>query len=327
MTPAAEDGTGRSAYRDRTLRLILFGLLSVGVGLICCALALLQVAVVFLGALPRGAETLPGDLPSMLSGAALYLLLGAAFLGLGVGSVRRRRWVQPLMLTMAWTWLAGGLLMLLLAPRVMDALALGVANPEAAGLFEAAKLFVLLFTGGIGVLLPATFVWVYRDPDLLRTCEAHDPRPAWTERCPASVLGLSVGLAACAVLALPMLARPVVPFFDRLLTGWRAGLLLVAGAWICAWLARATFRLEPVGWWGTVVLLIVLGIGTGLAFAVVEPAELQRALGYPQQTFPDGGRPVLFGGTLAIGVTVVFTAAGLLYMARIRKHFARRAAR
>jgi len=318
----SEAGTDTGDFVDRSRRLILFGVVAAGVGLLSVAIGLLQIAMAFLGALIPGATDMPTDKPSLLMGAALYGLIGAAFVWAGLGSIRKRRWVRPMMLTLAWTWLAGGVLAVVVTPRLIDSLAF--TAPNAAGTTEllgVVKLFVLLFLAGAGIVLQALFIWAYRDPDVLRTCEAHDPRPCWTERCPTQVLGLSVGLGACALIVLPMLARPALPFFTLVLTGWPAAVVLIMCALACAYLARSTYRLEMSGWWGTTSLLLLLGLATGVAFAVLDPGEMYRALGYPeaQATALEGSG--IAGSGLGVGLSAVITLASLAYMAGIRKHF------
>ena len=321
MMAVAERGTDADSFNDRSGRLILFGVLSVGVGLLCAGLGLLQLAVVFLGDLLPGATGMQANGSALFMGMTLYGLIGAVFVWLGVGSALKRRWVPPLMLTLAWTWLTGGALSALFTPRLMDSLALAAPDPQSAGMFEVAKLFMLVVVVGFGVLLPGLFVWVYRDRDLLRTCQAHDPGSAWTERCPTAVLGLSVGLGACALMVLPMLARPALPFFTVVLSGWPAAVALLVGALACAYLARSTYRLEMSGWWGTVLLLSFLGLATGVAFAVLDPGELYRALGYPEFQAEALAASGMTGGPLATLVAAAFTVASLVYMVRIRKHF------
>ena len=321
MTAEAGNGTDAGSFEDRSARLVLFGIVTVGLGLLSVGLGLLQVALAFFGTLLPGATSMPTDAPTLFMGATLYGLIGAMLVWLGIGSTLKRRWVPPLMLTLGWTWLASGALSAIFIPLLMDSLALTAPAPETAGLFQAAKLFVLVIVVCFGVVLPAIFIWVYRDRNLVRTCEAHDPGPAWTERCPTAVLGLSVGLGGCALITLPMLARPALPFFTVVLTGWQAVVVLLAGALACAYLARSTYRLEMSGWWGTVALLSFLGLATGIAFAILDPGELYRALGYPESQVEALAGAGIAGGRPATLFTVAFTAASLVYMARIRKHF------
>ena len=150
------------------------------------------------------------------------------------------------MLTLAWTWLLGGIGALFLLPARVDA-AFGLAQPGAPALPFVVRAVVLGVAAVVGVVVPALFVWVYNDRHLQRTCEAHDPTPDWTARCPPAVLGLSVGLAACGVIGVLGALRPAVPVFGTLLTGWPGAAASIAGAGICFWLARETYRLTPAG--------------------------------------------------------------------------------
>ena len=88
----------RSAFRDRSTRLVLFGALSVAIGGICGLFGLLYFFLALTSGRLLGAQTLPVDARSYVMGAMIYFLLGGAFVWVGIGSIRKRRWVRPLML-------------------------------------------------------------------------------------------------------------------------------------------------------------------------------------------------------------------------------------
>ena len=44
----------------------------------------------------------------MIPGIALYLMLAVAFIWLGVGSIRARRWAWTLTVVLSWMWLIMG---------------------------------------------------------------------------------------------------------------------------------------------------------------------------------------------------------------------------
>jgi len=316
-----DNASDPGSFKDRSVRLVLFGALTVGLGLLSLGLGLLHFLLVFALDLLDELGLPPSDSTAYLSGAAVYGMIGAALVGLGVGSMLKRRWVRPLMLTVAWTWLACGLLSSILTPWLLDSMQLTASSPIDSGAMTLFKFILLGLILAFGVLLPAGFVLVYRDPNIHRTCAARDPRPAWTETCPGPVLGLSVGLGACAVLTLPMLMRPVLPAFTVLLTGWPAGLVLLAGAATCGYLARSTYRMEISGWWGTVALFLLIGAATAVSFATLEPTELFRALGYPEEQIHalEGSAPSV--GRSGAWISVAFTLVTLVYLARVRKHF------
>ena len=134
------------------------------------------------------------------------------------------------------------------------------------------------------------------------------------------MLGLSLGLGGAAVATLPLAMYGVFPLFGFLATGWvgvLANPVLAAG---CGVLARLTFRLEPAGWWGTTAVVTLLGASGVLTFRVVEPAELFRHMGYPEEQL------AAFQGidaAVVVGGTALLTLGSLVYMAAIRKHFRR----
>jgi hypothetical protein len=69
------------------------------------------------------------------------------------------------------------------------------------------------------------------------------------------------------------------------------------------------------------VLLIAVGAATAVTFARVEPAELYRASGYPEEQLAAlAGAPLLSGRVSAL-LAAALTAASVLYMLAVRRHF------
>lgn len=323
QNPRAQNRAAR--FKDRSARLTLFGALSILAGSACVLFGLLHLLLLFgAGRLP-GTESMPVDWRSYVMGTLLYGLLGAAFIRVGLGSVRKRRWARPMMLSLAWTWLLGGVCVLFLLPGMLDA-ALGVSMPGGpvtdASVASLVMIVMMVGTALFGVVVPALFIWTYNDRQLRLTCEAHDPQPDWTERCPSAVLGLSVGLGACGVIAVLTALRPAVPLFGRLVTGWPGAVSLVVGAGVCLWLARETYALRMRGWWLTTAFLVLVGVSTWLTLERVPPSELFRAMGFPEDSLAVPSPRFI---SVAVWLTVALTVLTLVYMGAIRKHFRRRA--
>jgi hypothetical protein len=310
-------------FKDRSVRLTLFGAMAVMAGVGCLVLGLAHILLLFWHDLLPGLDTMPVDLRSSVMGALIYALLGLAFVWVGSGSIRKRRWARPLMLTLAWTWLAGGVTALVLLPALLE-MSLGMTIPGAqmdSDVVWLIKLVSMLGIGLLGVVLPGLFVWAYNDRHLRLTCEAHDTQPDWTQGCPPAVLGLSVGLGACGLVLALMALRPAVPWFGRLVTGWPGALMFVLGGGVSLWLAREIYALRVRGWWVASVFLIVGGVSTWLTLVRIEPAEMFRAMGYPEELLPSGSSAI---GRVTAWLTIFTTLATLGYMASIRKHFSRR---
>lgn len=305
-------------FKNRSTRLTVFGIVSILVGCLCIAVGLLGLSLPFLVQL-SGLDAPPLDPRSALGGLVVYTALGTAFIVVGLGSIRGRRWVRPLMIILAWNWLLCGLVGLAFIYILLDSLFVVPSDEPLPA--AAAWMFKLLLLGAwavFGVALPGVFIWVYRDRDLSRTLEARDPTPAWTDRCPLPVLGLSVGLGAGAAVSLPMALRPAVPLFGRILTGWVAALLMLLTAVACGLLARATYRLRTSGWWGASILFTLVGASTLTTFLSTEPDELYRQLGYPEMPMPGSAS---LGGLLGMGMGAALTLLSLIYMLAIRRYF------
>jgi hypothetical protein len=225
------------------------------------------------------------------------------------------------MLTICWAWLICGVL---LVPAVWllldDVLSMSAAAGQAPEIQSVLKLVVLALGVGVGILLPGVFIYIYRDHDLRLTCEAHDPRPGWADRCSGPVLGLSLSLAALAVLAVPLALTPAVPLFGLLVTGWPgAGLTLLMGLF-ALYLARSLYRRELIGWWGTALLLLLAGLSSWLTFSSDANLEvLFTTLGYDEEyaaALLPASRLIVLWGSIPV------TLGSLSYLGCVRKHFA-----
>ena len=311
------------AFRDRSARLAVCGLLTVLLGGAALLFAVVNLAPAFMGRLLPGLPAPDTDLRTALMGFLTYVLIGGILIWAGVGSLRNRRWTRPVMLTLAWTWLILGLLSIALVAVLLDDL-LHLASsaqplPPEVVVVVKTVVFGMLAVGGL--LLPALFIVVYRDEQVQLTCARHDPRPAWTERCPSSVLGLSLLLWAAAGLLLPMVLRPAVPLFGVLVTGWGGALLLLLGAALSAWLARQIYRLSSAAWWITTLLLVLAGLSVAVTFQVVEPNEYYRAMGYPDAAARGLPAPGPFWKLATVWSSVALTVGSVIYMVAVRKHF------
>src|SRR5262245_13357668 len=94
-------------YQDRGAGLILFGALEMLLALGC--LGMLALASVGVALAPQQGGPPPR---TMLPGLGIYLLLGAFFDAMGIGTILARRWARTLMLIVSWLWLIVGILSL-----------------------------------------------------------------------------------------------------------------------------------------------------------------------------------------------------------------------
>jgi len=317
--------TLEGGYRDRGVRLRLFGLLTVLAGIGSILLALSHFAI------PLLAGSIPDfhiSASQIATGVITFVAIGVVLILCGVGSIRERRWARPAMLTIGWSWLFVGLATLGFVITNLDDLTIlagsGLADqpPEIETLI---RWILVLPSFGFGVAAPLLILLAYRDRDVLATCRAAHPDPDWSDRCPSSVLVLALALGLAGLLWLPLALRPVLPWFGGLLTGWVGSAVTLIFSAAFVWMGWALFRLRTSAWWATGISAIVVAISTAWTLLETPRADWYRALDYPEKQIErllQSGEPAKWPAVVA---TLVFTVVTLIYLMSIRKHFDRRA--
>jgi hypothetical protein len=322
-------GSADTGFKNRRTGLTLFGVVAIVIGGfwgLFAVLAPLSALAVGSGVMSAG-DTMP-SLRSVVAGSLLYAGIAAVFIWAGVGSVRLRRWCRPIMVTLSWTWLLSGLVGLVFWILVLPDLpqAIQAAQPSEPPLESDVVLAVSLIASAIilvvYVALPIAFLWFYHDRSVRATLEAHDPGPAWTDRCPLPILALSLSLVALGVSALTGLAYGIFPVFGVLLSGAPAAGAIVLLAAVCVWLARETYRLRMSGWWGTVLLTLLIVASGVVTLTTTDLATLYRAAGFPQEEIDLLARLGGAGGGTTMLVLILLGAGTLAYMIYARRYFA-----
>lgn len=263
-------------HRDRSLGLILFGVVEILIALGCAALIPLSLVA---GALAPGMDTRM-VLPSLV----LYAAMAAIFLTLGIGSIRTRIWAQALTLSISWVWLITGVATMLLTWIALPGLWLDLAASAGleGGAAQMVALAVNLLLSSIYILLPGAFVLFYRSPDVIATCRARDPRPGWAGRCPQRLLALA---AAYALGGISLIAVPaynfVFPLFGLLLTGAAGAVCWAAVLVLSGVLAFGTCRGEPWAWWTAIAASIAAAVSSVASFAFKDPETVFEAMALP----------------------------------------------
>lgn len=313
--------TSEGAYRDRGVRLRLFGLLTILAGIGAVLLGLSHFA------LPLLADSIPDfriTASQIATGVITFVAIGVVLVACGTGSIRERRWVRPAMLTVGWTWLFVGLATLGFVVTNLDDLTI-LAGSELADrppeIETLIRWILLLPCAGFGIVMPLLILWAYNHKDVLATCRARHPDPDWSDRCPSTVLVLALALGFAGLLSLPMALRPLLPWFGDLRTGVAgSALTLLSGAGF-VWIGWALFRLKPSAWWATGISTILVAASTVWTLLETPRAAWYRALDYPERQIElllTSGEPPKWPGIVA---TLVLTFVTLVYLASIRKHF------
>jgi hypothetical protein len=326
ITPPAKD------FRDRSATLLVIGILMILTG---CGAGCFAVMTPLSLLVPRP-PNMPGPRPiDMIVGALIYALFAAAFLYVGIGSVRKRRWVQPIVLICGWMWMAIGLVAaifwMVMLPDMGKAMTTAMANSVPPGtaapvlppaMLRAMLAGITILTIAIYLIIPALLVWFYSGLDMRKTLHFHDAQPRWTDRCPTRPLGLAMGFFFVGVGILMMEAQGILPLFGTYLVGplARTGILLLALAYFAvAWL---TYRLRPAGWWIGVMLILLAFISAAVTLTRVDLFEMYRAAGMPpQQLEMMRQMRVIRTPMFIVSWTGAMTVAALVYAWVVRGYF------
>ena len=107
----AQPPTMMPAYPDRSTRLTVFGIFQILLGCVCGLIGLMLVVVPTMGPTANAPQGQAMNTRMMIPGMVIYLLLAVAFVWLGIGSLRARRWAWTLTVVLSWMWLVMGVVM------------------------------------------------------------------------------------------------------------------------------------------------------------------------------------------------------------------------
>lgn len=310
-------------FRGKRGGLVAFGVILIVLGIMAGALGMLVLAVQLSGIMATSPEQL--DRYTLVSALVTYLAVAVAFIGTGIGSVRCRRWVRPIALVIAWTWLITGVITT--AMMAVFSVYQFNATSQMAGPMppRTATVTVLIVTGvftiAFIVVLPALMAWFYHQAAVQQTLDFYDPGPSWTDRCPTSALGLSLGMWLAAGFVLLTLMYGTIPFFGFVLDGIPAIAVKVLAVALLAYGGWTSFQCRPVGWWVSMLAVIAGTVSWIVSFLRLGVVEFYRATGAsPNQIEQFQAMPtVTLWGILL--TTIVMGLACVIYMLVIRKHF------
>ena len=308
--------------KDRTLGLIFFGVVSILIGVFCALLIPLMFLSMGLSETVAGSGV---DSRSAWSASALYGVTAVAFVWLGIGSIRARRWACELLLSLSWIWLLTGICSMvvgmLVVPIAIRGLSAGSDLPP-----EMALIVIVVTFGVIALLyvvLPALFVLFYRSPHVAATCRFRRPGPQWIDGCPRRLLTLMVVwlLAAVSVLLMPAY-NFIFPLFGIVLTGAGGAVLWVLVLSACVVLAVGTCKRARWAWSGGVALTFAAALSSILVALRYHLAEIIFLMDLPEEQvsmidalgLPDGWPIAL--------INAVVWGTFLVYLMTLRRFFA-----
>lgn len=301
-------------YADRRAGLIFFGAVAIGVGALCALLVPLFFLAQFL--MPPSASGL--NVRTMVTAVASYSAMAVVFIWLGIGSILCRRWARTLLLILSWSWFLAGILMT------------GMLFWFAQVLFPADApdpviWVVMTIAAFVCIALPGVMGLFYQSTHVKATCDARDPAPNWTDKCPIPVLtnSLWLGLGSFWLVASTLTNQAVVPMFGYLLSGIPAELVLLISAAGGFYLAWRSYQMKISAWWGILAATALVSLSAAMTFSRIDLLDFYRKSGYSEQQVAQIGNLGFLTGRFMVWSIIVFFFLFLVYLLWIKKYFSR----
>jgi hypothetical protein len=263
---------------------MLVGIFQVVLGCLCGLMAVMMVALSLLGPMANAPQGQAMNRQMMIPGLVFYLPLAVAFIWLGIGLVRARRWAWTLTVVLSWMWLIIGLVgcvmfVFFMGPMTASIAEQGKMPPEA---MLAMRIFLGAVLACIYILLPGVFLVLCHHESVRATCQRRDPKIRWTDRCPMPVLALSIILALSVVSMSSLVSFGwAMPLFGVVISGAAGAVVILLIALVLAYLAWGTYRLQMAAWWGTLLLWIAGTLNSVVIFARSDLMEMYEKMGMP----------------------------------------------
>jgi hypothetical protein len=320
MFPPNETSSSSRGFEDRQAGLVIFGILTTFMGVLC---GLLVPLMLFSQSITAKAGA-PQSSRAIIPAIVIYGLMAIVLVWLGIGSIMAKRWARALLLIFSWSGLITGVLALAMMAVMFRHIMENVPSAAPAGQpqhpVSAGPVIVM---GVILILIPAVWVFFYQSKHVKATCEAHDPVVRWTDRCPLPVIAISMWLSfsAAAMLAMAVTYRGVVPVFGMFVAGPLGSALYVLQAFFWIYAAWALYKLDRRGWWIVVIAISLFSISSFITYCRHDASELYSLMGYPKEKI---ARIEMFGfgkGQSMAWMTLICWAPLLGYLFCIRRLF------
>lgn len=316
-------------YHDRRGGLIAFGVIEILLG----TMALLALPMMLLGQFIGARRGQPPMDTAVLVAAILGVLMAATGgIWLGIGSIQCRRWARALILCLAWISLVSGTIslisMLIHAGAMKEAFQLQSRQelPALAATFILVGTIVM--SAFMNIAVPGIAVLFYRSPHVRRTCEARDPQPRWTDRCPLPVLAVCLmqAMGALYLLAMPSLGY-AIPFAGGLITGAPARLIWCAVIVLLLYSMRGFYRLDRTAWTVYLIATFVLSAGAIATFVRIDLLDYYRAIGLSDSQLALMAQNPFSRATQSPWIYLSYLAITFGYLLYVRRYFTRQPGR
>ncbi len=255
---AESDVTVQSpVFKDRKVRLVVFGVLQIIFGSLCALL----VPLMIIGMIAGGKNSGEGlTLKRIIPAALIYVFMAVWFIWMGIGSVGAKRWARAMILVSSWFWLICGVLGFIFVLRIMPGVydKMAESGKISQAMVTGMEIGMITFMAIVYIIIPGLLVLFYSGRNVKATCEYRDPEIRWTDKCPLPVLAISLVTAVWAISMLSMgIYNWTLPFFGIILTGQIGAVVILFLALLYAYAAWGLYKMNIKAWW--VTLLVIIG--------------------------------------------------------------------
>jgi hypothetical protein len=314
-------------FKNRKIGLNIFGLITLLAG--CCCALFVPLAIIGLQVAAKSPNP-PRAPQSIIPIVALYGTLAVILVWLGIGSILARRWARALLVISSWSLFIIGIVtvvvVVLMTPRLAE-LAQASQSTAQPKLSDGAKTAMMFVSAAmltvIMVILPLVWALFYGGKNVKATCEAINPAPAWTDRCPLPVLAMSLWLFFSAVTTLLVPAyNSAAPFFGLLLSRAPTVGFYLCLAVVWGYGGWRMYLLDARGWWIVVATYVIFTVSNLITYWLHNPEEMYSRMQYsPAQI--DQIRRIGFMDAHTMIWSSLLTLPSLAYLLYLRKFFKR----
>ena len=309
-------------YKNKKTGLLVFGIFEILLGGFFVLMLLATViGQLVLAHQPEMAATV--DRRSLIPTVGMMGGLTVAFVWLGVGSIKCRRWARALSLCLGWMGLVVGIISCVALIWTLPGIEASMrqnSQQQGRGMPAIALMITKIVMVGFCVLfyvvIPGALTLFYRSRHAKMTCEALDPVERWTDRCPLPVLSmvlLQAFGAVCMLMMLPLYGR-AFPFFGVILKGLPAAVIYLLFAAFSIYAARGFYRLQPRAFWIYFVVIVIFGMSGIVSFSGGHLMDYYQAIDLPKAQLQQIEQmPLMHSQSLTwMGATGVLLYAGFL---------------
>jgi hypothetical protein len=236
--------------------------------------------------------------PGIVIGLLAYLLIASAAIWCGIGCMRARRWVRPILLILCAWAVVYGCVSVISAPFSRSVTSKASSSVVSSNGVATSTITVTTVSPPEGIVLlisiaatvvcsiaiPGAAWWFIRRPVVKQTLEFYDPTPRWTDARPLPVIATALVCSTWALFQLAQATGSVAVGFGHVLFGVPALLVTLAISALLAGAGYLAWKQSAIGWWMMLAICLAQCASSILNALFLRVDELLTAGDLPIET-------------------------------------------